>query len=115
MGSLATAAGYGRLGVPTYLDDQAQWLRLIANAVNGMLQGKTLNVGSVTLTPNAATTTLTDSRIGPKSFIGFMPTTSNAAGALSGLYVTGRGDGVCTLNHANNAQSDKTFTYTVIG
>lgn len=115
MGSLAQAQGIGRLGVPTYLDDQAQWLRLIANAVNGMLQGKTLNIGTATLTANSATTTLTDSRIGPKSFIGFMPTTSNAAAALSGLYVTGRGDGVATLNHANNAQSDRTFTYTVIG
>lgn len=115
MGSLAQAAGIGRLGVPTYLDDQAQWLRLIANAVNGMLQGKTLNIGTVTLTANSATTPLVDSRIGPKSFIGFMPTTSNAAGALSGLYVTARGDGTATLNHANNAQSDKTFTYTVIG
>lgn len=115
MGSLAQAAGYGRLGVPTSLEDHAQWLRLIANAVNGMLQGKTLNVGSVTLTANAASTPLADSRIGPKSFIGFMPTTANAAGALSGLYVTGRGDGVATLNHANDAQVDKTFTYTVIG
>jgi hypothetical protein len=115
MGSIAQAAGIGRLGVPTYLDDQAQWLRLLANSVNGMLQGKTLNIGTVTLTANSATTAMTDSRIGPKSFIGFMPQTANAAGAVSGLYVTARGDGVCTLNHANNAQSDKTFTYVVIG
>ena len=115
MGSLSQASGIARNAVPTHLSDQAEWLRLIASAVNGMLQGKTLNIGSVTLTANSATTTLADSRIGPKSFIGFMPTTSNAAAALSGLYVTGRGDSTCTLNHANNAQSDKTFSYVVIG
>ena len=115
MGSLSDASGRRYLGVPSALDDQPQWLRLIASAVNNMLQGKLLCTGTKTLTANAATTTLTDSRIGANSFISFMPTTANAAAALGGLYVSARADGSATLTHANNAQADKTFTYLVIG
>ena len=89
--------------------------RELAEAINLTLQGKLNAVDTVTLTASSATTTLTDSRIGPDSFIGFMPTTANAAAELVTLYVTGRIDGSATLNHANNAQADRTFGYLVIG
>lgn len=78
-------------------------------------EGKMNCVGDVTLDANSATTTLSDRRIGPESYIGFMPTTANAAAEIDTLYVTARGDGSCTLNHTNNAQTDRTFTYVVIG
>ena len=71
--------------------------------------------GTVTLTVSATTTTLSDRRIGASSIILFMPTTSNAAGALSGLYVTGRQEGQATLNHASDANADKTFGYCIFG
>lgn len=83
--------------------------------INKILSGKTNNFGTVTLTANAASTVLSDPRIGINSVIHLQPTTANAAGALATTYFGTPGDGVVTINHANNAQSDKTFAYTVVG
>ena len=73
------------------------------------------SIESVTLTANAAETTLTDRRIGPDSFIGWMPTTLNAARALHGLLVTSRGKQTATISHENNSLADRTFQYVVLG
>lgn len=72
--------------------------------------------GTGTLTANVASTSLQDSRIGVTSFIQFMPTTANAASEIGAgtLYVSARAEGVATLNHANNAQADRAYTYLVI-
>ncbi len=115
MGSLALASGRIYPGVPTYLEDEKEHRRLMAVVINNILKGKMLPTGVLTLTANVASTTLTDSAIGPNSQIDLMSTTANAAAALSSLYFTARTDGSCTVNHANNAQVDRTFNYTVIG
>ena len=94
---------------------EEEWIRLIVNVVRGIMDGKINAIGTVTLTASSATTTLTDIRVGPDTVILFMPTTANAAGALSGLYVSARTEGSATLTHANNAQSDKTFDYALLG
>ena len=114
-----TSPGYP--AVPEVGVNDTEHRRKLARAVNGVLQGKMNAVSTVTLTANSATTTLTDDRITPKSYIGFMPTTANAAAALANLYVTNRIStngttiGNATLNHANNAQVDRTFTIVIIG
>lgn len=87
--------------------------RQVANVVNLLMDGKSNNTGSVTLTPSSATTTLTDARIGPNSVILFMPQTAHAS-AVS-IYVTNRDNGVATLHHPSDANTDKTFSYCVIG
>lgn len=116
MGSLALAAGnQGYLGVKTFDEDEARHRRELANVLNNVLQGKLNNTGTMTLTANAASTTLTDPRIGANSTVLVMATTSNAAGALSGLYFDTFGDGSCVAHHANDAQTDKTFRYAVLG
>lgn len=115
MGSLATAAGKGYPGVATYDDDEVRHRRQIAIVVNNVLSGKTNNTGTLTVTANAGTTTLTDSRIGANSVILLMPTTANAAAALANVYFTAFVDSSCTVNHANNAQTDRIFRYAVIG
>ena len=117
MGSLAQTSGNLRPGVEPYNADHDQWLRRIASVVNGLLQGKSLNVGTVTLTDNAGTTTLTDARIGANTFIGFMPTTANASAEIGAgtLYVSARADGSATLTHANNSQTDRSFVYLIVG
>lgn len=82
--------------------------------VQGLMRGKMNVVTSVTLAAGAATTTFTDSRIGGASFIGLTPTTANAK--AEGIpYVTGKAKGSCVLNHANNAQVDRTYDVIVIG
>lgn len=115
MGSLAQASGRRYHGVEPSNDDHDAWLSKIASVLNGVLSGKLNNTGVITLTANAATTTFTDSRIGANSVIGLMPTTANAAAALATTYFNTFANGSCVINHANNAQADKTFSFTITG
>lgn len=101
--------------LPPRWTDIGDQLRRIVLAVNNILRGKTNNTGTVTLTANSATSTLTDIRIGINSVILLQPTTANAAGALATTYFGTAGDGTVTINHANNAQTDRTFSYTLTG
>lgn len=110
-------------GVPQYLADTSDWCRRIARVVNSLLQGKTNNVGTVTLTTNAASTviTLPDGLLGADTVILFDPLTANAAADLYGgaMYVTTANRNVLsktiTITHPNNANADKAFRYTLIG
>lgn len=113
MGSLATTGGYP--GVLPFDDDDAKHRRQLALVVNNLLAGKMNNTGTLTLTANVATTTLNYSRIGANSVVLLMPTTANAAAALANVYFTAFLKGSCTVNHANNAQTDRTFRFVVIG
>ncbi len=106
---------------PTSNLEPLEWLRRLSRVVNGIMGGKTNNTGSVTLTANAGTTTVTetDGRLGNDTIILFMPTTANAAtefGAGS-LYVSSRNviNKTFTITHANNAQNDRTFKYILVG
>lgn len=101
--------------VPTRWSDERDHRERTARAVNQILQGKTNNFGSVTLTANDTTTTLTDIRIGVNSVILLQPTTANAAGALATTYPGTPGDGTVTINHANAATVDRTFKYVITG
>lgn len=113
MGSLATSGAY--LALKRSYGDWRDFAFDAVNVVNQILRGKLNNTGSVTLTANAASTTLTDERIGANSVILLCPTTANAAGALATTYFSAFTEGSCTITHANNAQNDKTFRYTVTG
>lgn len=101
--------------VPQVLSDEKEHRRKLATAINALQQGRLNALTEVTLTANSATTTLTDSRLSVDSFIGLMPTTANAAGALSTTYIDGQNKGTAIIHHANNAQMDRTFTILVIG
>lgn len=96
------------------IDEQA---RLFAAAINQMADGRSNAFGTVTLTANQATSTLTDNRIGTDTVITFMPTTANAAAEIGAgtLYVSAVTSGSATLTHANNAQADRTFSYALQG
>lgn len=113
MGSLATTGAYP--GVLPFDEDEARHRRQLAVVANNVLAGKMNNTGTLTLTINVATTTLTYSRIGANSVILLMPTTANAAAALANIYFTAFLKGSCTVNHANNAQADRSFRFAVIG
>ncbi len=101
--------------VYTFWKDPTEWSAKLARAINNILKGKTNNVGEVTLTANAASTVVTDPRVGYYSVVTLSPTTANAAGAIATTYIATYGDGTFTITHANNAQVDKVFKYTVVG
>ena len=94
-------------------------LRRQYEVLQQLRSGKTENVGEVTLTAGAASTTVTDIRISPQSVIVWHPRTANAAAELANgtMYVTdaNMGKGTMTITHANNAQVDRQFRYAVIG
>jgi hypothetical protein len=68
------------LNPPEYMPDPIEWLRQMTRVVKGMLQGKTNNVGTVTLRANATTTTVTlaEGRLGSDTHISLTATTASA-------------------------------------
>jgi len=91
--------------------------RQTAQVVNLLVDGKFNAVGSVTLTASAASTDVTDFRVGQDSVILFTPTTANAAAEQGNgtMFLSARAKQSFTITHANNSQSDRTFLYIVIG
>ena len=91
--------------------------RQTAQAVNLLIDGKFNSTGSVTLAASATTTAVSDYRAGPDSVILLTPMTANAAAAYAAgtMFVSARAKESFTLTHASNSQTDKTFTYIVIG
>ena len=85
---------------------------ILANVVNGVLEGKLNSTGSVTLANSSATTTLNDDRIGEDSVILFMAKTSAASTVT--IHVTGRQKGQATLNHAS-ASTTRSYDYVIFG
>lgn len=104
--------------------DSNDFEREVVNVVNGVMLGKTNNVGTVTLTANQDTTTVTvpPGLIGESTVIIFSPNTLNAAKALThngtgSMYVSSRDvlNNQFTINHQNNGETDRSFSYVFIG
>ena len=102
------------LRAPVTWQSVPEHLRKLSEILNGVLDGRTNAVGSVTLTNTPTTTTLTDPRIGTNTVITFMPQTSGAALEMLGLHVTARGKGTATLTHSN-AETTRTYAYMLAG
>lgn len=107
---------HSALGNPPPLNDFAAirtYLLQVANAVLAVQADS--NVFQGTLRANQATSSFTHPEIGVGSVVLAMPTTANAAGALSGLYQSTTVNGRVTFTHASNAQTDKTFRFAIFG
>jgi hypothetical protein len=102
--------------VPLDHEEEEEHRRILSEAVNNILEGKINPLGSVTLTANSTTTTMTDRRIGPNSVIIFMPTTANAK-SEGAPWVSARAttENTCTLNHSSNSALDLAFDYCILG
>lgn len=112
---------------PSHLENFRTFLIRAAALLNRLNRGKAnfaidrSGDGSltVTLTANAASTTVTDERLSYYSGFSFDPMTANAATekANGTIYVTqaNRLTGSCVITHANNAQTDRTFRMMVFG
>lgn len=102
--------------VPLRFNDHLRWLEKIAFALNQNSEGRTDNVGTVTLTASTTTTTVLDKRIGVTSGIMFSPTTANAAAEIPTMYVGTRTAGTSfVITHSNTASVDRTFYYSIEG
>ena len=88
---------------------------------NGMVQGLAASngpVGTVTLTANAASSTVSHTGVTAASIILLFPTSANAAadvGSATGVYISAIVASTSfTITHPNNANADKTFNYLVL-
>ncbi len=100
-------------------EDEESHRREISQSVNSILTGKTNNILDLTLTASAASTTITDARIGVNTALFFSPTTANASAEIGAgtIYVltTNRVNGSVAVTHANNSQTDRVFKVALIG
>lgn len=89
----------------------------IVRAVRELFQGRSHAKGTVTLTANATSTTVTAPNCGTDSDISLTPLTANAAAALATTYIQAANikAGEFVITHANNAQTDRTFSYSIRG
>lgn len=89
----------------------------IVQAIQQLSAGRSNAVGTVTLAVSAASTTVTDRNCAAGTVPILVPTTANAAAAVSTNYVPTATitNGSFVIQHANNTQADRTFRYALHG
>lgn len=94
-------------------------LRTIVAAIRALITGGSNAVGTVTLAAGAASTTVSAVNCSPTSRVYLTATTPHAAAevAAGGLYVPAATvvQGQFVIQHANNAQVDRTFFFETRG
>lgn len=92
--------------------------RQVHQAVRELIEGRSNAVGTVTLTADTTTTTVERSTVNRNAIVILQPQTANAAAELgngTAYWSVATAGGSFTVTHANNAQTDRTFGYLVIG
>lgn len=90
-------------------------LLMISRTVNLLLRGKANVVTTLTLTASATSTTLTDERIGPASYIALSPLTENATILDLAPYISSRSSGSAVITHGSTPASDCTYSVLILG
>lgn len=86
------------------------------HAINQLIRGRSNAAGEVTLTAGAASTTIAGPNINEHAGVWLFPKTANAAAELgAGTCHAVVAAGQVAITHANNAQTDRTFYYLVLG
>lgn len=87
-------------------------LEIVRTLLDAM-QGRSLAIGSVTLTAGATTTTVIAPWLSSYDTVVMMPATANAAAAVATTYIKESDitKGQFVITHANNAQTDRTFRW----
>ena len=93
------------------------WLSGVRDVVNNIMRGKINATLDVTLAVSTASTTVSDARIGGSCGIYLMPLSANAAAEIGNgtIWWGPPGNQTVTLNHASNAQADRSFRLLIIG
>lgn len=89
----------------------------VIRSLHELASGRSNAVGTVTLTASASSTTVIDQNCSSDSQISLTPQTADAAAALATLYIPAAtvANGSFVIQHANNSQVDRTFTYGISG
>lgn len=88
----------------------------IVQAIIQLVEGRNNATGVVTLTPGATSTVVNHPNCSVDSAPSLRsPMTANAAAAIPTTYISSVSQGSFTIAHANNAQVDRTFRYSVTG
>lgn len=112
MGSLSTNP---HPSVAPFVEDEREHRRQLSTVLANAMQGKLNNTGSSTLNSGAVSTTVSDARCGPNSFIGLMPTSANAGIDLTPYSIRSRTNGSFVITHVSTSTSDCTFVYAILG
>jgi hypothetical protein len=91
-------------------------LTKFAYSLQQLASGRSNAVGVVTLTDGATTTTVNTDNCAAGSGVSLTPNTAHAAAEIGNgtIYVTAANRSF-VITHANNAQTDRTFTYAIQG
>lgn len=94
-----------------------RWAQRVNVWARGAMTGKMNNVGELTLDASTASTVFEDPRVNIRSFLAFMPLTTNAANDYASqlFYVSSTRNGQFTLAHQSDANADKRFRYIILG
>jgi hypothetical protein len=87
----------------------------IVQSIRELFEGRSHAVGTVTLRANQTTTTVSDENCGAGSYPQLEAMTANAAAARATTYISAVAAKSFTITHANNAQTDRTFSYAIRG
>lgn len=100
-----------------YVASNETVLPKIVSAIQQLSAGRSNAVGSVTLTQNAATTTVTAPNCAEGSTVLLFPTTANAATEFGAgtIYVSTISNGSFVLTHVNSATAGRTFRWVCLG
>src|SRR4051812_28629897 len=99
------------------VDRNEKDLSKLTLAINELASGRSNATGVFTLAAGVATTAVTAPTCAGGSVPMLVPTTSNAAAEIGNgtLYVSAIGRGSFTVSHANNGQTDRTFSFACLG
>lgn len=92
-------------------------IRQLVDGIRDLFNGRSNAVGELTLTPSATSTVVQAQNCGPTSRVFLTPRTANAAAALGTTYIPEATtiEGQFTVQHSNNAQTDRTYGYAIQG
>ncbi len=97
--------------------EMVAWGLRLTEMVNLVQVGKLNATVDLILAMNAASTTLTDARLGVTSFVSLSPLTLSAAVELAAgtLYIETLNNGSVVIGHTNSGTSDRKFRVLIIG
>lgn len=90
------------------------FLKKVVLVMNLLMNGKSNNTGTVTLTALATSTVVNNNLVNENSLIILQPLTENAAEHFKDTWPVA-GDKTFTINHNNDAATDRIMGYLIVG